>query len=91
MGKLPYRRAEAVYAARYEMAQTLEDILARRTRALLLARDTSAAVAADIAALVAPDLGWSEGESARQVEDYRRIVAAERESAALPETVLASP
>ena len=40
---------------------------------------------------VAPELGWSEEEAARQVEDFRRIVAAERESAGLPETVLASP
>ena len=31
---LPYLRAEAVYAARYEMARTLDDVLARRTRAL---------------------------------------------------------
>ncbi|MDP9074775.1 MAG: glycerol-3-phosphate dehydrogenase/oxidase, partial [Actinomycetota bacterium] len=35
---LAYLRAEAVYAARYEMAWTLEDVLARRTRALLVAR-----------------------------------------------------
>jgi len=86
---LPYLRAEAVYAARYEMAQTIEDVLGRRTRALLLARDTSAAAAPDVAALVGPELGWSADETTRQVEDYRRIVAAERESAALPETVLA--
>ncbi|MEJ5253770.1 MAG: glycerol-3-phosphate dehydrogenase/oxidase, partial [Acidimicrobiales bacterium] len=33
---LPYVRAEAVYAARYEMARTLDDILSRRTRARLL-------------------------------------------------------
>jgi glycerol-3-phosphate dehydrogenase len=87
---LPYLRAEAVYAARYEMAQTLEDILGRRTRALLLARDTSAAVAGEVATLVGPELGWSPEEAARQVDDYRRIVATERESAALPETVLAT-
>ncbi len=31
---LPYLRAEAVYAARYEMAWTLDDVLSRRTRAL---------------------------------------------------------
>ena len=86
---LPYLRAEAVYAARYEMAQTLEDILGRRTRALLLARDTSAAAAADVGALVGPELGWSAEETVRQVDEYQRLVAAERQSAALPETVLA--
>ena len=33
---LPYLRAEAVYAARYEMAADLDDVLSRRTRAVLL-------------------------------------------------------
>jgi glycerol-3-phosphate dehydrogenase len=83
---LPYLRAEAVYAARYEMALTLEDVLARRTRALLLARDASAAAALDVAHLVAPELGWNPEEVSRQVSGYLEIVAKERESANLPET-----
>ena len=33
---LPYLKAEAVYAARHEMARTLDDVLSRRTRARLL-------------------------------------------------------
>src|SRR5205807_6462341 len=48
---LPYLRAEGLYAVRYEMAQTLADVLSRRTRALLLARDASAEVAPEVAAL----------------------------------------
>jgi glycerol-3-phosphate dehydrogenase len=87
---LPYLRAEAVYAARYEMAHTLDDILSRRTRALLLARDETAALASDIAALVAPELGWDEAEAARQADHFRRLAAAERAAAGLPETVLTS-
>ncbi|MBV9256371.1 MAG: glycerol-3-phosphate dehydrogenase/oxidase [Actinobacteria bacterium] len=83
---LPYLRAEAVYAARYEMALTLEDVLSRRTRALLLARDASAAVALDVAHLVAPELGWNPDEVRHQVSGYLEIVAKERESADLPET-----
>jgi glycerol-3-phosphate dehydrogenase len=59
---LPYRRAEALYAARYEMATTVDDVLSRRTRSRLLARDATAAAAADVAALLAPELGWSEAE-----------------------------
>jgi glycerol-3-phosphate dehydrogenase len=84
---LSYLRAEAVYAARYEMAHTLDDVLSRRTRALLLARDESAALAGDVAALVAPELGWDEAEAARQAEDFRGIAAAERAAAGLSETV----
>jgi len=75
---LPYLRAEAVYAARYEMVVTLDDILARRTRARLLARDASAALAADVAALVADDLGWDDDEQARQVATYQALIDEER-------------
>lgn len=74
---LPYLRAEGLYAARYEMAHTLDDVLARRTRALLLGRDSSAAAAAEVAALVAGELGWDGEEAERQVAAVR--VRAERE------------
>jgi glycerol-3-phosphate dehydrogenase len=84
---LPYLRAEAVYAARYEMAHTLDDILSRRTRALLLGRDAAAAAAPDVARLVAPDLGWDEAEVERQVAAFQARAARERDEAALPETV----
>jgi glycerol-3-phosphate dehydrogenase len=75
---LPYRRAEVVYAARYEMARSVDDVLARRTRARLLARDASLDAAADVAALLAPDLGWDAAEQARQVDAYRSAVERER-------------
>jgi glycerol-3-phosphate dehydrogenase len=87
---LPYLRAEAVHAVRHEMARTLDDVLARRTRARLLARDDSAGAADDVAKLIAPDLGWDDAERARQVKEYRAAVAAERDAADLPETALDS-
>ena len=71
---LPYLRAEAVYAARYEMARSVDDVLARRTRARLQARDASAAAAADVAALLAAELGWSAAEAARQAAAYVALV-----------------
>jgi glycerol-3-phosphate dehydrogenase len=85
---LPYLRAEAVHAVRHEMARTLDDVLTRRTRARLLARDDSAAAADDVAALIAGDLGWDDAERARQVKEYRAAIAAERDAAHLPETAL---
>jgi glycerol-3-phosphate dehydrogenase len=85
---LPYLRAEAVHAVRSEMARTLDDVLSRRTRARLLARDDSAAAAEGTAALVGRELGWDEAERARQVKEYRAAVAAERDAADLPETAL---
>ncbi|MDQ6617913.1 MAG: glycerol-3-phosphate dehydrogenase/oxidase [Actinomycetota bacterium] len=84
---LPYLRAEAVYAARYEMAWTLEDVLARRTRALLLARDASAAAAAAVARLIAPELGWSVARTEQEAADYCQSVGRAREAAGLTETV----
>jgi glycerol-3-phosphate dehydrogenase len=75
---LPYLRAEAVYAARHEMARTLDDVLSRRTRARLLARDESARAADAVADLLACELGWSATERDAQVASYRATVAAER-------------
>jgi glycerol-3-phosphate dehydrogenase len=83
---LPYLRAEAVYAARHEMARTVDDVLARRTRARLQARDASLAAAADVAALLAGELGWSAEEAARQAAAYGALVDAERAAPGLPPT-----
>jgi glycerol-3-phosphate dehydrogenase len=77
---LPYLRAEAVYAVRHEMARTLDDVLTRRTRARLLARDASAAAAADVAELLAAELGWSPAQRADQVAAYRASVTTERDA-----------
>jgi glycerol-3-phosphate dehydrogenase len=85
---LPYLRAEAIYAARHEMATTLDDVLSRRTRARLLARDASRAVAGDVARLLAPELGWDEARVAREADEYRSGVDRERGAAQLPETAL---
>jgi glycerol-3-phosphate dehydrogenase len=85
---LPYLRAEVVYAARHEMARTVDDVLSRRTRARLLARDASADAAGDVAALMAAELGWDDAERERQAARYRALVAEERTAAHLPETAL---
>ena len=85
---LPYLRAEALYAVRHEMAGSVDDVLARRTRARLQARDASAAAAAAVAELIADDLGWSAEEQARQAAAYNALVDAERSTPGLPETDL---
>ncbi len=83
---LPYLRAEAVFGARYEMARSVDDVLSRRTRARLLARDASAAAAADVADLIADDLGLDAEARAAQVEAYHAQIAAERAAPGLPVT-----
>jgi len=84
---LPYRRAEALYAVRYEMAVTLDDVMSRRTRSRLLGRDATAAAAHEVAELLATELGWSEAERGAEVDRFRAALAREREVPGLPENV----
>jgi glycerol-3-phosphate dehydrogenase len=70
---LPYTRAEVVWAVRNEMAQTVEDVLARRTRALILDAAASQAAAAEVAELMARELGQDTAWQQRQAAAYRRL------------------
>jgi glycerol-3-phosphate dehydrogenase len=85
---LPYLRAEAVYAVRYEMARTLDDVLARRTRALLLSRDATADAARGVADLVGAELEWDEPRRRQETEAFRAVAARQRSVPALPESIL---
>ena len=71
---LPYTFAQVVYAARFEMARTLEDVLSRRTRALLLdsaaALRSAPAVAAVLAAELRRDTNWAN----EQVATFTNLV-----------------
>ncbi|MEN3273695.1 MAG: glycerol-3-phosphate dehydrogenase, partial [Actinomycetota bacterium] len=79
---LPYVRAEAVHAVRYELARTLDDVLTRRIPARWLQRDGAAAAALDVAQLIAPELGWNDDEVARQVAAFRASIEHERAASA---------
>ena len=85
---LPYLEAEVRYAARYEMARSVDDVLSRRTRARLLGRDDSAAAAPRVAELLAEELGWDADEQAAQVAAYRAAIEEERAAAHLPAVAL---
>ncbi|MDD2899890.1 MAG: glycerol-3-phosphate dehydrogenase/oxidase [Desulfuromonadaceae bacterium] len=65
---LPYCVGEVVWGVRYEGARSVEDILARRTRALLLDARASIAAAPKVAELIAVELGhsrdWQESQAA---------------------------
>lgn len=58
--RLPFRLGEVVWAARHEMARTVEDVLARRTRALLLDARAAIEAAPKVADLLASELGRSD-------------------------------
>ncbi len=71
--RLPYRAADVVRAARHEMARSVEDALARRTRALLLDARASVEAAPRTAALLAAELGRDDAWQHRQVAAYREL------------------
>jgi len=77
---LPYLRAEAIFAVTHEMANTLDDILSRRTRSRIINRRATVANARDVAKLVAPLLGWSEQEIANQVLAFANSCSLEDEA-----------
>lgn len=78
---LPYRGGEVVYAARHELARTIDDVLSRRMRARLMARDASARAARRVGALLGAELGLSQAEIDRQVQAY--VAATEKEKSIL--------
>lgn len=80
-----YLRVEAVYAALAEGALHLEDVLARRTRISIEYPDRGVDSMAEVAALIAPVLGWSDADIARELETYRARVDAEVRSQAMPD------
>ena len=69
--ELPYIAAEVVWAARTEMARSVEDVLARRTRALFLNARAAVAMAEPVARLLAAELGRDEAWVAAQVAEFR--------------------
>ncbi len=78
--RLPYREVDVVWGVRQEAARTVEDVLARRTRALLLDARAAAEAAPRVAALMAAELGrdtaWIEGQTAAFQElarEYRLV------------------
>ena len=73
--KLPYIAAEVVWAARMEMARTVEDILARRTRALFLDARSAIDMAPKIASLLAPELHKDNAWAAAQVSSFTQLAA----------------
>ncbi|RMG68048.1 MAG: glycerol-3-phosphate dehydrogenase/oxidase [Calditrichaeota bacterium] len=73
--RLPYLKAEVVWAVREEMACTVEDVLARRTRALLLDARAALDAAPMVADLMARELGQDEQWRACQLKAMDALVS----------------
>jgi glycerol-3-phosphate dehydrogenase len=70
---LPYTKAEIIWICRNEMPVNIEDVLARRTRSLLLDVRASLGIAHEVAEIMAGELGqgkkWIEGQEA----EYKKM------------------
>jgi glycerol-3-phosphate dehydrogenase len=71
--RLPIRGVQVVWAVRHEMARTVEDVLARRTRCLLLDAQASIDVAPQVATLMAQELGEDDSWVQNQVAAYEEV------------------
>ncbi len=72
--ELPYTRAEIIWICRNEMPVMLEDILARRTRALIFNARASSECAPEVAGIMAEELGHDGRWIEEQVESFRKLV-----------------
>jgi len=69
---LPYTLGELRYSVAREMAETLGDLLIRRTHVAFETRDHGAGAAERVAGGLAPLLGWSQVDQRRAIEEYVR-------------------
>ena len=83
---LPYLAAEVVWAARTEMARTVEDVLARRTRALFLNARAAIQMAPEVASLLAEELGRDDAWARNQVAEFQTLAAQYTLASFVPET-----
>jgi glycerol-3-phosphate dehydrogenase len=67
------QKAEVVWHAREEMARSVEDVLARRTRSLLLNAAASIKAAPEVARILAQELGHDAAWQSQQVADYTAL------------------
>ena len=77
-----FLEAEVAWAVRHEMALSLDDVLARRTRLAQELPDRGAAIAPRVAEIVGADLDWGAARQSLEVENY--LAGARREFSCAP-------
>jgi glycerol-3-phosphate dehydrogenase len=70
---LPYARAQVVWGTRIEMARTVEDVLARRCRALFLNAPAAIRMAPEVASIMARELGRESAWERKQVDAFTAL------------------
>ncbi len=73
----PFLEAEVAWAVRNELALSVDDVLSRRLRLSPELGERRAEIASRVAAIMAAELGWSEGRCERERDEY--VAGAARE------------
>ena len=71
---LPYLKAEIVYSVTHEGAQSVADVLERRTRIWFEANDYGLSAVNAVADLIAPYLGWKAPQKRESIKEYNELV-----------------
>jgi len=79
---LPYLKAEIVYSVISEGAQTVADVMERRTRIWFEAPNFGLDLTQSIADLIAPHLKWKAPQKKASIAEYVKLVESAKESAA---------
>ncbi|HEX2863203.1 MAG TPA: glycerol-3-phosphate dehydrogenase/oxidase [Deinococcales bacterium] len=83
---LPFTKAEVLWAVRQELALTVEDVLSRRMRALLMDARAALAAAPAVARMMALELGRGSTWEEEQLAAFRPIAEAAVLTSPVPET-----
>ena len=70
---LKIHKMQVLWAVEHEMARTVEDVLSRRTRALLLNANESIRIAPQVAKIMAAQLNKGDKWARQQVEEYTKL------------------
>ena len=71
--ELSIHKTQVLWAVKYEMARTVEDVLARRTRALLLDARETQRIAPQVARIMAAELGKDAAWETEQVKNFMKV------------------
>ena len=71
--EIPITKSQVLWAVREEMAMTLEDVLARRTRSLFLNAKASDDIAPEVAKIMADEMGKNAQWIADQLNQFKTV------------------
>jgi glycerol-3-phosphate dehydrogenase len=73
--QLPYVVGQVIWALRFEMARTVEDVLARRLRALFLDVEASLRMAPKVAKIMADELNKDEQWIEEEIKNFKKVAS----------------